>query len=246
MNRAYAKTYEHLYQHHWWWRTRENLIIREIQSALNDHPNAPLKLMDVGCGNGLLFPKLEAYGEVCGIEIDESLIDPDGHYATQIYSAPLNDSNYSESHYDIVTALDVMEHIQDDCLFARNLVRILKPGGTLILTVPAFQSLWDQHDVDNQHWRRYNKRQIIQHFEGLGSLISCRYLFSCLYPPKYLIARLNQGRNTKISQTRIPNRWINAFMIRALLLEDQCQRRLQLPFGTSLLLVLRKPLKTPD
>lgn len=201
-----------------------------------------MQIMDVGCGNGLFFPKLGALGTVHGIEVDDSLIDPSGPFEKQISREPLGDDNYSDSFYDIVTALDVMEHIEDDYGFARNLLRILRPGGYLLLTVPAFQVLWDQHDVNNQHYRRYRKWDLLERFSSPVEVISCRYLFSCLFPAKFLIAQLNRRRSSKISQTRIPNRWINHLMIITLLLEHQLTRHLPIPFGTSTLLVLRKPL----
>src|SRR5262249_24604101 len=145
MQAPYAAEYRRLYHEHWWWRSREAILLDLLLDLFPGRDD--LDVLDVGCGDGLFFPQLERFGRVRGIELDLGLLDPDGPYRSLISTCPLGDPAYRGDgwEFDLVTALDVIEHIEDDRAAVSEMVRMLRPGGVLVITVPAFQALWAHH-----------------------------------------------------------------------------------------------------
>jgi 2-polyprenyl-3-methyl-5-hydroxy-6-metoxy-1,4-benzoquinol methylase len=237
---TYAAEYARLYNGHWWWRSREAILL-DLLRGLRLRPG--LDVLDVGCGDGLFFPELERFGRVRGIEVDETLLSPEGPYRDRISIKLLGDPCYQgdDWQFDLITALDVIEHIEDDGSAVAEMLKMLRPGGVMVITVPAFQALWDHHDEVNLHYRRYTAASLRTVLEGQGAeVLQLRYLYRGLFPPKYLVARLNRGRTKKVEQHAIPSPTVNRLMARLCLLEDRLLRRVPIPFGTSVLAVARQ------
>lgn len=241
MDPQYGAEYASLYNHHWWWRTREKIVVDTIRKYTSKLGNKSIRILDVGCGDGLSFDVFSSFGECFGLETDSNLISESNPHRTRISTNPLSDHYPDSSSYDLVTALDVIEHVEDDTSFARNCMRILKPGGRLILTVPAFMTLWDQHDVINHHWRRYTRGSIRRLFEDSGLIIECRYLFPSLFFPKFIVAKINRIRSKKMAQTALPGTIVSRIMIWLLSMEHRMNSLIRLPWGTSVMLVVDKP-----
>jgi len=191
----------------------------------------------VGCGDALFFPRLREFGHVEGIEIDTALLSPDGPDRGLIHTAPLGSPVYEGRKFDLITALDVIEHIEDDSAAAAEMVRMLKPGGRLVMTVPAFMSLWDEHDEINLHFRRYSAKGLASLIKPPARVVSVRYLFHTLFAPKWLIARRNRVASDKHAQFAVPPRPVNAMAAAWCDLEDRLLRRFHVPWGTSVLAV---------
>ncbi|GMU44568.1 MAG: class I SAM-dependent methyltransferase [Xanthomonadales bacterium] len=238
MDSEYGGSYRLLYQNHWWWRARER-ILRATVARLS-LPSRP-SILDFGCGDGLAFPMLREFGEVCGIEVDVSLLDPANPDRSAIRSAPLASGAYGDERHDLITALDAIEHIEDDAGTLRQLFAMLRPGGFLLLTVPACMSLWDEHDEINRHFRRYSRQALQEALPASAELVELRFLFASLFPPKWLLARFNRLRRRKIGQHGIPAPALNGLLESWCVLEDRLMRRLRPAFGTSLLALLRCP-----
>ena len=246
MQQPYAAEYSRLYHEHWWWRSREAILMDVL--ARFCPRRGDLDVLDVGCGDGLFFPVLERFGNVRGIEVDEGLLDSEGPYRERIHTKPLGDEAYrgDDWRFDLITALDVVEHIADDRAAVSDMVRMLRPGGVIVVTVPAFQALWDYHDELNRHYRRYTSRSLRNLFEDQPiRLLQLRYLFHGLFPPKYLVAKLNRRRARKLEQHAIPGPAINRLMTTLCITEDRLLRNLPIPFGTSVLAVGRRLADTP-
>jgi 2-polyprenyl-3-methyl-5-hydroxy-6-metoxy-1,4-benzoquinol methylase len=239
MQNDYGRVYADLYRRHWWWRSRERMLMRVLR-GLALPQREMCRILDVGCGDGLFFPKLREFGSVEGIEIDTSLLSEDNPDRALIQTKPLGDPVYAGKTYDLITALDVVEHIEDDASAVRTMVSMLNPGGYLVMTVPAFMSLWDHHDEINQHYRRYTKRGVERLFETPARLVDSRYLFHAVFVPKYLVSLVNKGRKKKVAQTAIPPRVVNAAMAGWCDAENAVTRPLRIPFGTSVLAVARR------
>ena len=176
MNENYGAEYASLYAEHWWWRSRESMIVDVIRRL---NVPVPTTVLDVGCGDAVAFPALSQFGTVVGIEIDRSLVSEGNPHAKMIHHEPLGDPVYRGRQFGLITALDVIEHIKDDRQAVADMVDMLIPGGILVVTVPAFMSLWDKHDVINHHFRRYTSRQVLD-ARGCpaGWLFFSRALFS--------------------------------------------------------------------
>jgi SAM-dependent methyltransferase len=150
----YSQRYRTLWERHWWWRSREAYLLDRI-SRLRREAAGPLRILDVGCGDGLFFPALESFGHVEGIEPDRSLVS-DPRWRRRIHGGRLEDRTGRCEAYDLLLLLDVLEHMSDDCGALRQGRGLLKPGGRVLITVPALRWLWSRHDEVNEHRRRYH------------------------------------------------------------------------------------------
>jgi SAM-dependent methyltransferase len=237
VNENYAQEYATLYARHWWWRARESILLDCI--AALDLPR-PADVLDVGCGDALFFPALSRFGRVRGIEIDRALVRPDNPYRGAIHHAPLGDAEYADCQFDVITALDVVEHIEDDAAAIENMAAMLRPGGYLVLTVPAFMLLWDAHDERNHHYRRYRRRRLRTLLAPYGELCELRYLFPSLFLLKAGFRLVNRAAGGRLRQHAIPPAPINCAMRTLCRAEHRALAWLHPPFGTSLLAVMRR------
>ena len=184
MDSDYGQCYEALYRRHWWWQARELMLLDVIHSLALPRS---AKILDVGCGNGLFFDKLADFGDVSGIEVDQSLIPADSPYRNRIFGKPIGHPRYRDLRFDLITALDVVEHIEDDRQAIDDMFAMLGPGGKLIVTVPASMMLWDRHDEINRHYRRYSRKTLRTLISGKGRILRLNYLFHALFVPKLLV-----------------------------------------------------------
>lgn len=236
MDPQFGHAYRELHETHFWFRARARIIGAEL--ARLDLPK-PARILDVGCGDGLYFPLLEQFGEVVGIETDRSLVAPDNPRLERIRGESLEQPYWSGQRFDLVTALDVIEHIEDDRAALTRIGELLPEGGRVLLTVPAFPALWDRHDEINHHYRRYTRASLLSALPDPLQLVSQRYLFPSLFLPKWMVARLNR-RDAGIVQHQAPPPWLNRLGEAWLVGEDRLLRPLGAPVGSSLLAILRK------
>ena len=237
MDSEYGQIYEELYRRHWWFRVREAILVDVIRRLHLKHPS---DILDVGCGNGLFFERLSEFGSVVGIEIDRSLIPSDSRYRDRIFDQPLGAPQYSGMRFDLITALDVIEHIEDDHRAVEDMLSMLRPGGRLVITVPASMLLWDRHDVINQHYRRYTRHTLLALLRDKARVVELRHLFHALFIPKLAVKTFNRSFRADAAQHAIPAAAINGMMETLCGLEYRALRSLHVPFGTSLLAVVEK------
>ena len=241
MERELAARYADLYRRHWWWRAREAILVGEIERLpLPEEAD----ILDVGCGDGLFFPRLQAFGEVRGIEVDESLLSDDNPVRSRIYCRPLGDPAYDGWRFHLITALDVIEHLRDDAAAVARMASMLVPGGLLMVTVPAFMSLWDTHDEINHHHRRYTRASLCALLAPHGAILQARYLFPGLFVPRLGAKALGRLLGAGVALDAVPPAPLNRLLANYLRLEDRVVRPLRLPFGTSVLAVLQAPAGT--
>ncbi len=137
--------------------------------------------------------------------------------------------------FDLIVALDVLEHIEDDDQAAASLAKLLEPHGTCLITVPAMMSLWDTHDEINQHFRRYDQRGLRDLLTPHFVIERMRYFFHGIYLPKRLVAALNLSKKAEVEQSQIPGEPINSLMKSFCILEYSLTAGIRLPFGSSLM-----------
>ena len=220
---------------HWWYVARRrilaNLVRREVR------PPAGARILEIGCGTGHNLGMLGEFGMVDGLEVDDAArAVAEQRLGRPIASAPLPElSGIGLRTYDLIAALDVIEHIDDDKAALAAIAKRLKPGGKLLMTVPAHQWMWSVHDTANHHKRRYSKSSLKALINAsplrLGKL---GYFNSLLFP--LAVAARGAGRLTgrEDSDDRLPPRPINALFARLFGLERYAVGRLPLPPGLSL------------
>lgn len=239
MDSDYALHYRELYRSHWWWRARERLILSTVEEIRRDGNKGAI--LDIGCGDGLLFDRLSQFGEVEGVETDPSLVSDDGPWRGKIHVSPFNHAFQSKRRYSLILMLDVLEHWDDPKSCLTHALDLLEPDGALLLTVPAFPCLWTSHDDLNRHFRRYTKNSLIQLMSEVGmSRFVCRYFFIWVFPVKLLHHYWENLVGANPTVPTVPARWLNEAFFRLSILEQKLLANPSIPLGASLIAVGRK------
>lgn len=237
MDADYAGHYRELYERHWWWRAREDLILDTLRGLRSTWGS----ILDVGCGDGLFFEKLQKLGEVEGIEMDPTGVTPGGPWRDRIQVRPFDEGFQPARRYSLVLLLDVLEHFRDPLRCLKRALDLLEPHGTLLITVPAFRVLWTSHDDLNHHHTRYTRKSLAALGRQAGARIEhSRYFFQWTAPFK-LAAHVKE-KFVPVTPTvpRIPPNWLNRCFYRFSRIEQKTFARLPVPFGSSLLAVAVK------
>jgi trans-aconitate methyltransferase len=238
MDPEYAGNYGELYAGHWWWRAREAFILDALGRRLTGGA-AGRRILDVGCGDGLLFEQLSRFGEVEGIEPDPSCVTPGGPWSSRITMQAFDETFQPGHRYDQILLLDVLEHVEDAAAMLRRSIELLEPHGFVLVTVPAFPALWTSHDELNRHYTRYTRSSLEKLARGCGARIeTSRYFFHWLVAAKLAVRLKESVAGAEPSTPAIPPRWLNLALARLSRLEQVTVSRLPVPFGTSLLAVL--------
>jgi SAM-dependent methyltransferase len=231
-------------ERHWWYRGRREVIRAELD-ALSLPPGA--QVLDAGCGSGRTMQELESYGAVRGVELDEAaaqMARSRGH--GEVIVGRLEQLPWPDATFDLITSLDVIEHTPDDRATLAELRRVCRPGGRLLVTVPAYQALWSEHDEANHHYRRYSRSMLRSAAAGAGwSVTRITSFNSVLLAPAAavrLARRRFPSRNGAVDDMSIPPPWLNDLLQRPLRVEaGWLGRGRRLPLGLSLLAVMQRP-----
>jgi len=236
MDSVYASEYRRLHEQHWWWRSREEAVLtllRELNQGRSDQ-----RILDIGCGDGLMFDELANFGSVEGVEIDASIVSPKNPCRDAIHIGPFDETFKPGRLYDTILMLDVLEHLPDPAAALRQATGLLTPRGRLVITVPAFRCLWTTHDDLNHHFTRYTRQSFRQLANGVARIQQDRYLFHWLFLAKLLVRARESFFKTNPQPPRVPARWLNGLLYRVTRCELRWLRWLNLPLGSSYLAVV--------
>ena len=230
-------------ERHWWYRGRREIIRAELDQLPLP---AGLRILDAGCGSGRTLEDLVAYGEVSGIELSEDAASvARERECGEVKVGRLEDLPYDDNSFDLITCLDVLEHVPDDRRALSELRRVTEPGGWLVATVPAYQALWSYHDDANRHYRRYERATLTAAVASSGWRLERLTSFNTLLFPVAAAVRLAQRgrRNGKPDiDLHLGPAWLNRTLEKPLRAEARwLGRGRSFPAGLSLLAVLQKP-----
>lgn len=243
-------------QNHFWFRTR-NRIISGLLKELAAGWGGGYRVLEVGCGTGNVLEALEKAcpnGFVVGTDLyGEGLAFARRRSKCALVRADLERPAFGVL-FDAVGAFDVVEHLADDATIFRSLGAMLKPGGVLLVTVPAYRSLWSYFDEASHHCRRYEPSELQERLNDAGLQVEFLSPFmASIFPFLWLIRRTKSARQERISQDNeeseleltlkelriVPG--VNGLLTLALSLEALLIRlRIKLPFGSSLIAVARR------
>jgi SAM-dependent methyltransferase len=231
---------------HWWYRGRRRVVGAELDRLA---PRAGSRVLDAGCGSGRTLQELRRYGEVHGIELDPGAATvARARGCGEVRIGRLEEMPWNDGYFDLITCLDVIEHTPDDRVTLRELRRVCKPGGFLLVTVPAYQGLWSMHDVANHHYRRYSRPRLRGAALDAGWRVRRMTSFNGLLLAPAAAVRLAKRRSLRRPDSdykpeiALGPEWLNAVLERPLRVEARwLARGRTLPAGLSLLAVLENP-----
>jgi SAM-dependent methyltransferase len=242
MDRDYELQTHQAEDRHWWYRGRRKVLERVIDDL---RLPARARILDAGCGSGRNMVELARHGTVTGIELSETSVALARERGMgEVVAGSVLQMPFDADSFDLATSLDVIEHLEDDLSALRELRRVVTPGGSLLVTVPAYQWLWSGHDEINHHFRRYTRRSLQRAGEEAGwQQVRTTYFNSLLLPAAIMLRVLDRfSRKTTESSLDlwVPPQPLNWLLERPLQLETALiGRGGRIPAGLSLLAVFR-------
>jgi len=241
----YKRNYE--LEENYWWFVGVRAMVKELLSV--SIRNADLgTVLDVGCGTGALLDQLEPYSkEQWGLDISPEALKyckSRGH-KNLVLSDAVN-TPFPSGYFHLITAIGLIEHLEDDCSFLIEMERLLKPKGVLILLTSSFPYLWSMHDTANEHKRRYCLRPLRLKINQAGfETVRFTHLNFFLFPIiacMLLLHRQIYGVKFNHPERILPNppRIINLILTQLLILESKLIRWIPLPWGISMIGAFKK------
>jgi SAM-dependent methyltransferase len=235
MERAVYRQMAEFDERHWWYCARRTVLGDLIRRKAM--PPSGAQILEIGCGTGHNLPMLGAFGNVDAAELDdEARAIAERRLGRKVASARLPElAGIRDRSYDLVAALDVIEHIEDDRAALQAIAAKLKKGGKFLMTVPAHQWMWSAHDVANHHKRRYSKASLKKLVDESPLKLETIGYFNSLLFPLAVVERLGsklRGKNG--AEVSLPPRPINSALRTVFALERYLVGRLPLPPGLSL------------
>ena len=236
--------YERMAAHdttHWWYRARRE-ILSDYLTRFGDLPK-DARILEIGCGTGHNLPMLAQFGEVDAIEIDETAAaQASERLGKKVGSSPLPElEGVAPGSYDLVAVLDVVEHVEDDIAALKAIATALKPGGKILITVPAHQWMWSAHDVVNHHKRRYSKGSLTAALDKAGlKWRKLRWFNSLLFPVAVAARFAGKLMGKDDSDDSPPPKPLNTLFEGVFGLERHLLGRVPMPPGLSII-VLASP-----
>lgn len=178
---------------HWWFRSRRRVIWALVHRAgLGPQP----RLLDAGCGTGRNLMEFASLGPAEGVDLSpQAVAFCRQRGLDEVRQAAIEDLPYEAERFDLVLATDVIEHLEDDGPALTELRRVTAPDGRLVVTVPAYQWLWSQHDTSWQHFRRYTRRRLRERVRATGwEPTMDTYFYTTLLPPVAAVRGLQRLR----------------------------------------------------
>jgi SAM-dependent methyltransferase len=238
---AYAEMYA-LEDVHWWFRGR-----RAVIGALLDHAVLPPKprLLDAGCGTGRNLVEFGSAGTAAGVDPSaDAVAFCHQRGLGEVHRAGLERLPFDADEFDVLLACDVIEHVEDDVGALVELRRVARPGGTLLITVPAYQWMWTQHDVQLHHVRRYTLRALRGRVQEAGWDPVYATYFNSMALPVVAVTRLTERKSNRHGHTDLDRTpaGLNGLLSMPMRLEASMIRHgAHLPAGVSVGMLCRKP-----
>jgi len=244
---------------HWWFATRTRAILAFLDRYVG--PGQDLRILDVGCGAANMTHHLRHYGRVIGVDNNPRPLEIARQRGLEAYEGTADALPFEDGEFDLVALLDTVEHVPAEDRVFEECLRVLckpqpatgRPGGKLLVTVPAFMFLWSKNDVINMHQRRYTAPELKAKLERHGfKVLRISYNNSFLFPPAAALILLRRGRAEpelasphfdddayQVEMEPAPP-LLNSVLTGVGKAEVALLRRVNLPVGTSIIAIAEK------
>jgi SAM-dependent methyltransferase len=229
-------------QSHWWHTGRREILASFVADICRQVTDRRPRILDVGCGTGANLLMLSKYGDAEGVDVSEdALAFCRERGLEKVKLGAGEELPYEDGTFDLVTAFDVVEHMDDDLAGLTEMRRVLRPGGRVLLFVPAFMFLWGLQDDVSNHRRRYRLPELRRVLEQAGFEVErTTYANITFFLPILFIRKLMRLTGLKAStENNINVTALNGFLRRLFGTESWILRYMNLPFGVSALCVGR-------
>jgi len=229
-------------QSHWWYIGRRRIIASLVEQICRDVKDRRPRILDVGCGTGANLLLLSQYGDAEGVDISEdALMFCRERGLEQVKLGAGEELPYENGTFDLVTAFDVVEHMDDELVGLREMRRVLRPGGKVLLFVPTFMFLWGLQDEVSNHRRRYRLPELRRRLDEAGFEVErTTYANITFFLPIYLVRKVMRLTGIRTAtENSINLSVLNGVFGRVLGSESTILRYMNLPFGISGLAVAR-------
>ncbi|HKA68440.1 MAG TPA: class I SAM-dependent methyltransferase [Actinomycetes bacterium] len=221
---------------YWWYRARADLL----EAALQPYLGQPALVLDVGSADGPSIAWMRGRGQRIALDVN-----PQGLVAGTSVCASVLALPFADESFDVVGAFDVLEHCEPEKQAMTELTRVLSPGGRLLLSTPAYQWAWTDHDVWAGHYRRYTRRRLVSVVEATGlDILRSTYGFTSVFP--FFVAERAMRRLRRRQPDIRPRLTHTPPAVEKVLMagagaDRRLLRKHDLPFGSSIFIAAVKP-----
>lgn len=242
--------YDVFNEEQWWWSVGRRALVNKLWRKYRNGGQEPL-VLDIGCGVGTTLKGLEKAGRGYGVDVAPNAVK----YCLErgVDAVCVGDASrlpYQSERFDLVICIDVLEHVEDDLGALREMLRVTRPGGAMIFTVPAFQFLWSRRDEQCHHFRRYGLSEVKGKATEAGlRILRATYINLPLLVPLFLLVKvghlIRRNPSLQMDYVLVP-RPINTLLGLVVRAEARWLAALDLPMGTSIACVAVKPEPVPQ
>jgi 2-polyprenyl-3-methyl-5-hydroxy-6-metoxy-1,4-benzoquinol methylase len=243
--------YKNNVDNNFWYKSRKKLIDHLLSLYLIKKDRKRL-ILEIGCGTGYQLEALKKWGTIQGVDINKKSINIAKKSGLDVKLCNAETDNIGINKFDVICLFDVLEHIENDTIVIKKIYGSLKNNSLLFLTVPAYNYLYSDHDIAMKHYRRYNKKKLIETLKKFDfEVIENGYWNSLLFPVILLIrlskkiTRIFKKRKIYKSEATQNSGIINNILYFILLLENfLISKEIRIPYGLSIFIVAKKNIKT--
>jgi trans-aconitate methyltransferase len=232
-------------QKHWWFRAKRHIVWKLVERFAPVQSNGKLRVCELGCGTGANLDVVKDRYDVVGVDSSlQALEYARSRLGARVFQGELPaDIDLPAESFDVLLLSDVVEHVEDDRGSMDTAMRLLKAGGIVVVTVPANPWLYSEYDVRLHHVRRYSKKQFQTLMKGTGGEIKLlSYFNTLLFSPAVAVRLLGKvmPKRDPMRALEVPRKAVNEVLATTMMSEAMALGRLPLPFGLSLVAVIKK------